>query len=133
MSELKTMMLYTSYWGEQKTFKLMPITKDCPFVEGIYDKSTGMLVIIGKEKKEGFHMVPKLDDHGRPMPIGKAPKTSPGLEQAFKQERRALETYPEYYLMELEEIENFISQFALNSETFSYKKHLNQAAVTEQV
>jgi hypothetical protein len=133
MSELKTMMLYTSYWGDKKTFKLMPITKDCPFVEGIYDKSTGMLVIIGKDKKEGFHMVPKLDDQGRPMPLGKMGKTSPGLEQAFKQERRALETYPEYYLMELEEIEAFVEGFALNTKTFNYKKHLNQEAVTEQV
>ena len=47
----KNMLMFTTHWGEQETFKLMPVTTDCPYSEVIYDPSTTLLVVIGKTKK----------------------------------------------------------------------------------
>ena len=34
------MLIYTTFWGNEKTFKLMPINKECPYTEVIYDTQT---------------------------------------------------------------------------------------------
>ena len=32
----KNMLLITSYWGDKDTFKMIPLTEDCPYSEVIY-------------------------------------------------------------------------------------------------
>ena len=58
MSKVKTygenMMITSSNWGPYKTFKLMPITEDCPFVEAIYDPSSKILAVISKVVKSSY-------------------------------------------------------------------------------
>ena len=53
-----SMMIITSSWGQQKTFKMIPMTLECPYNEAIYDPQAGVLALISKEQncqqKGGF-------------------------------------------------------------------------------
>lgn len=116
-------MLVTSSWGNDKTFKLLPITPECPYNECIFDVSTKVLAIIGKEKKESFHMLPKLSDEGdvQYMKIG---KRNNGKD--YKEERKMLETFYEYYIEHPQEIVDFLNMFAVNADSFDYTQYLEK-------
>jgi hypothetical protein len=118
-----SMMLVTSSWGNEKTFKLLPISPECPYNECIFDVSTKVLAVIGKEKKESFHMLPKLTDLGdvQYLKIGKRPN---GKE--YSEERKMLETFYEYYVENLDEIVDFLKMFAINADTYDYKQYLDK-------
>ncbi|MFN9898813.1 MAG: hypothetical protein ACK55Z_08490, partial [bacterium] len=51
----------------------------------------------------------------------------------FKQERRTIETFQEYYLEERSEIEAFIKHFAHNSESYDYAKYLDMEVSTTDI
>lgn len=118
---MKNMMLITSSWKSGKTFKMIPTTADCPFVECIYDQELKVLAVIGRHKKDTFHMVEKIDPNGDPE-IRKTPRRDGN---PYKQERRALDTYQEYYLDNRGDIISFVNMFAINGSTFSIDDHLN--------
>lgn len=114
------MMLFTSFWGQADTFKMLPVTKDCPFVEVIYDPKTTLLVVIGVTEKENYQMVPKLDDDGEPQ-VAKKPRSN---NSRFREQRAMLKTNQEYYITEKSEQEAFIKQFAINAKDFEFSKFL---------
>jgi hypothetical protein len=118
-----SMMLVTSSWGNDKTFKLLPITPECPYNECIFDVSTKVLAVIGKEKKESFHMLPRLSDEGdvQFMKIG---KRNNGKD--YKEERKMLQTFYEYYVEHPQEIIDFLNMFAINAESFDYTQYLEK-------
>lgn len=119
---MKNMMLITSSTKEgEKTFKLIPIAEECPYVEGIFYTGNKILALIGVNKKDIFHMMPKLDPNGDPE-FRKVPAKD-GV--PVKQERRVIETYQEYYLEEASEISEFVKMFAVNADTFNYAQYLN--------
>lgn len=118
---MNNMMMTTSSWKGGKTFKMIPTTADCPFVECIYDVGFKILAIVGKQSKDTFHMVEKLDDNGDPVERKNRGKN----QDPFKRERRSLETYQEYYIEEKDEIISFVKSFAQNSDTFDYMKFIN--------
>lgn len=120
----KSMMLVTSTWGNATTFKLIPVTRECPYNEAIYDPEVGILAIVSKEKKEGLKMAPRLDESGDAQ-IVKPREARPNGKQ-YKEQRISTETYYEYHIQKLEEIENFVLQFALNSDSFNYKEFLKK-------
>lgn len=120
------MMLFTSTWKNSKTFKMVPATGDCPYVECIFDPQLKVLAVIGRNKKDQFHMIPKLDVNGDPEPR-KNPRSA---DKMVKEERRTLETYQEYYLEERSDIEAFVNYFAFNSGTYDFKKFF-ETEVTE--
>ena len=118
-----SMMLVTSSWGNDKTFKLLPITPECPYNECIFDVSTKVLAVIGKEKKESFHMLPRLSDEGdvQFMKIG---KRNNGKD--YKEERKMLQTFYEYYVEHPQEIIDFLNMFAINADSFDYTQYLEK-------
>ena len=118
-----SMMLVTSSWGNDKTFKLIPITPECPYNECIFDVSTKVLAVIGKEKKESFHMLPKLSDEGdvQFLKIGKRPNG-----KDYREERKMLQTFYEYYIEHPQEIIDFLNMFAVNAESFDYIQYLEK-------
>jgi hypothetical protein len=121
---MSNMMLITSTWKEGKTFKMIPTDADCPYVECIYDPQIKVLAVIGAITKDIFHMMPKLDANGDPET-----RKSPARDGSpFKQERRTIETFQEYYLEERAEIEGFINHFAHNASTYDYKTYLDMEA-----
>jgi len=116
----QNMLLITSYWGDKDTFKLMPISNDCPYSEVIYDGSTTMLVVISKDSKEQFQTVPRLDEDGS-MQKAKKPKQNG---KPYKEQRLTMSILTEHYIVEKEEQEAFIKSFAVNAEEYNYDKYL---------
>lgn len=116
----KNMLLYTTYWGEATTFKMLPVSEDCPFAEVIYDPSTTLLVVISKIQKENFQNVPRLDEDGEIIKA-KKPKQNG---KAFKEQRILMPVLQEYYITEKTEQEDFIKMFGINVATFNYSMFL---------
>lgn len=126
MSAVKpTMLLVTSPWQGKKSFKLMPISTDCLFNEGIFDSDGKVLVLMSKEKKDSVHMVPKLDENGDPQRT----KTPRPNGKSFKEYRVNLETYTEHYIVEKEEIAEIINMLAINASSFDFNKYLNTSSI----
>lgn len=117
-------MLVTGSWSTQKTFKLIPVSAECPYNEAIFDRDSKILALIGKEKKQSMHLIAKLDDNGdvKPMKIG---RRSNGKEYA--EERKTLETYYEYYIENPDEIKTIVNMLACNADTFDFNQYLEQA------
>jgi len=116
-----SMILINSSWQGGKTFKMIPSSADCPYVECIYDPNLKVLAIVGNIKKDVFHMVAKLNDDGDEIM-----RKSPGRKGVpYKQERKLLETYQEYYLEERSDIEYFVKAVADNVDSFDYQMYLD--------
>jgi hypothetical protein len=113
MSE-KTMMLVQSSWQESQTFRMIPIAESCPYVECIFDPSTKVFVIISKTTKHSLHMLPKLDEYGQTITGTKG----------TKQDRHKIEVFQEFYVEDLEAVENMIHFFCINADTFDYASFL---------
>ncbi len=116
-----SMRLITSSWGPAKTFKMIPITRECPYNECIFDVTTKVLAIVSKESKESLHMLPKLTDTGDVMRL-KIGKKENGKDYA--EERKTLVTFYEYYLEDEAEIVDFVMTVAENN-NFDFQKYLN--------
>ena len=119
---MSNMLLITSSWGPAKTFKMIPISKDCPYNECIFDVQQKVLAIISKESKESLHMLPKLNEQGDVSRL-KIGKKENGKDYA--EERKALVTFYEYYMEDRAEIEKFILHFAVNCSDFNYKQYMD--------
>lgn len=116
------MLLIQSDWNEDKTFKMIPLTNDCPYIEVIYDPSTKVLVMISRVSMTKLHMLPKLDDNGDPAPL-KVPRKNG---RAVKEERRSIETFQEFYIDNAEAIDAIIDIFAMNKDKFDYKQYIKK-------
>jgi len=111
------MMLVESTWQDTKTFKMIPVSNDCPYVECIYDPSSKVLVLIGKTTKTSLHMLPKLDEYGKAI----------SGNRGAKQERRSIDTFQEYYIEEEKDIKELVKMFAVNASKFDIAKFLEKA------
>ena len=120
-------MLITGNWGQNKTFKMIPVTTDCPYNEAIYDADAKVLALVSKEKKQSMHMVAKLDDFGevKPMKVGRRANG-----KDYAEERKTLETYYEHYLENKEEIKALINMIAVNADSFDVDQYLKDANLT---
>ncbi len=73
----KNMMLISSAFRGVKSFSMIPVTQDCPYVEAMFDPTSGILAVISKVKKQAMHMVPRLDENGQPIRL-KSPNMEAG-------------------------------------------------------
>ena len=121
MSVGKNMMLMTSPFRNMPSFSLIPVSNECPYVEAMFDPSSGILAVISKISKQSFHMVPRLDDNGQPQRL-KVPNKEAG--KTVKEQRVSMETFSEFYITEKEEIENFLKIFAINADDFDYNEFM---------
>ena len=120
MSIGKNMMLVNSSFRGAKSFNLIPVSKDAPYIEAMFDPSSGILACIGVNSKQSFHMVPRLNDEGQPMRL-KVPNKTTG--KTVKEQRVSQQTYSEYYISDKADIEDFINIFAINADTFDFKQY----------
>lgn len=115
-SELaKTMMLITSTYEEHPTFKLIPISKKCPYNEIIFDPIERILAIVSKEKKNNLKFVPKMDEKGRQII---------DTDELSIKERIVIETYYEYYIKDENEIRELLKLHATNENVFNCSLYL---------
>lgn len=115
------MMLVNSVFRNARSFSLIPVSNDSPYVEAMYDPASGILAVISKEKKQSFHMMPRLNDEGQPERL-KNPNMSTG--KTVKEQRMMIETFNEFYISDKKDIETFIELFAINASSFDYKTFL---------
>ena len=113
MSE-KSMMLVQATWNDKQTFRMIPITESCPYVECIFDPKTKVFVIISKIKRTSLQMLPKLDEYGQPITGTKG----------HKEERHKLEVFQEFYIEDKEAVKKLIDLFAVNKD-FDYLSFIN--------
>jgi len=118
MTNKNTMMLVEATWQDTTTFKLLPISNDCPYVECIFDPASKVFVIISKMTKTSLHMLPTLDAYGKPV---SGPKGA-------KQERRSIDTFQEYYIEDSKSIKEILNIFAVNVKTFDFNKYLDKVS-----
>lgn len=116
------MILISSVWENQPTFRLIPILNECPYNECIYDPANKMLAILSKEKKETYHFLPKLDDNGDILKVKQGKPRVDG--KPYQEQRVMVPTYYEYFITGEEEITEFIKNFAFNEDIFDYNKYL---------
>jgi len=130
---LKTMLLVTIPWTQtEKTFRLIPISNTCPYIDCIYTPDRAALQIIGAFKKKDYALFPKINDNGdiekpkspRAVGQGQTPKN-------YKEERKIVETCQDYYILEKKEIEGFIKMVAVNSDSFDYKQYMQVPIIQE--
>ena len=116
----QNMMLVHSSFRNAKSFTLIPVSLDSPYVEAMYDPSSGILAVISKVMKKSFHMMPRLDDNGQPMRL-KTPNKQTG--KTVKEQRAQVETFSEFYIADKDDIDLFINMFAVNAEQFDWKQY----------
>ena len=117
MSE-KSMILVQSSWQETQTFRMIPISESCPYVECIFDPGTKVFVVILKTTKTTLHMLPKLDEYGIAITGAKG----------TKQDRNKIEIFQEFYLEDQTGITDIIEHFAINAKKFDYKSFMDDAS-----
>lgn len=120
MSE-KTMILVKSTWNDKQTFRTVPISEGCPYVECIWDPDQKVFVIISKVVKTTLHMLPKLDDNGDPAPL----KIKRANGRMVKEERKSIETFQEYYVEDLDAVRVILGTMCINIGEFDIEAFLN--------
>ena len=120
MSE-KSMLLVQATWQESQTFRMIPITESCPYVECIFYPGTKVFVVILKTTKTTLHMLPKLDEYGIAITGAKG----------TKQDRNKIEIFQEFYIEDQAGILDIVEHFAINAKKFDYKSFMG--AVSEEV
>jgi len=128
MSLQPTMYLITSPWQGEKSFKLMPVSEECPFTEGIFDPVARMLVLMSKDTKESVHLLPRLNENGDPIKT-KGPRPSG---KNYQEQRVTLDTFTEHYIIEKDEIIDLIKTLAVNADTYDFNKYLEDPSLIIQ-
>ena len=124
----QNMMLVKSVFRNVNSFTLIPVSLDSPYTEAMFDPASGILAVISKVMKQSYHMVPKLDDDGQPQRL-KNPNPQTG--KTYKEERRLVDTFSEFYLSDRADIETFIHMFAINADNFSVEEFFVDLQKTE--
>lgn len=124
----QNMMLVKSSFRNTKSFALIPVSNDSPYVEAMYDPSSNILAVISKVMKQSYHMVPRLSDTGEPIKL-KMPNQQTG--KTIKEERKLVDTFSEFYLSDRNDIETFIHLFAVNATDFKYNEYFVDAEETK--
>jgi hypothetical protein len=113
------MLLITSTFRDEPSFKMIPSDLECPYMEVIYDRISGLLIIISKTPVKKATMLPRLSPAGDVIPAkGKMNG------KTHQEQRLFADTYQEYYIGVQEEIVAFIEAFAINTEDMKYAELL---------
>jgi hypothetical protein len=128
MSE-KTMMIYSSDWQGEKSFRMLPVHEDCPFNEVIFDPKQRVLAIISKDAKEKPQMLPKLNGNGQMIKIkGLSPAEAESpYHPNYVEERVMMDTYYEYYMDNMDDIHAFVTLMAVNADHDAFIHATNPA------
>jgi len=112
------MLLVQATWQESQTFRMIPITESCPYVECIFDPGTKVFVVILKTTKTTLHMLPKLDEYGIAITGAKG----------TKQDRNKIEIFQEFYIEDQAGILDIVEHFAINAKKFDYKSFMGSVS-----
>ncbi len=112
----KSMYVISSRWGnpgeEKPTFRMIPLSDECPYQECIFDPAAKILAVISKIPKQSYIMTHKIDDNGDPQYLKNGATRSNG--KNYKEERRVMDSYQEYYVEDMKEIVAIVNMFSFN-------------------
>lgn len=129
MSTQPTMRLVTLMFDPSQginSFRMIPVSIDCPYIDVVYHPSHKVLTIKLKEKESNLRMVKRLDDSGLPMTVPGKKKEG---EDPYKYERKTIENHIELFITEKEEIKSFVKSMAVNHDSFDYAKYTDASNV----
>jgi hypothetical protein len=131
MTDLKTMLLVTAPWSpETNTFRMIPASSDCPYLDVVYNRDKKALEITSTFKRNEYAMFAKINENGDPE-IRKSPKVDEetGQQIIVKQERRMAELLQKYFILDQVEIIAFVQAFAVNADKVDYMQHFQGPVV----
>lgn len=108
---MKQYYAYKTSIRGQESYGFMPLHKDTAYADGLFYTEQNFILLLTREVKERFQMVPKIDEFGM-VQLEKGPQ------RREKQERVRLETSYEFYLSDPKDIRWFCENFVENSEQF---------------
>jgi len=132
MTDLKSMLLVTAPWTrEENTFRMIPASINCPYLDVVYNKEKKALEITSMFKRSEYVLFAKIDDNGD-VEKRKTPKVDPetGEQMVVKQERRNAEIIQKYFILDQAEIIAFVQTFAVNADKIDYMQ-VFQGAILE--
>jgi len=115
------MLLFKSALGEHDTFRMIPVNKECPYLEVVYDPATTRLIVITKNNKQSFQFIPKVTGDGDLSMIKGKPRPN-GTQ--YREERVLVDIQDEFFIMDKEEQQVFVESFAVNADIFDFYKYL---------
>lgn len=121
-SSVKNMVVYSTKWNEKPSFRMMPIHKDCPYNEAIFDPEQKVLAIISKDSKDKPMMMPRLTEKGDIVPTKRADGN-----QGWQEQRVIIPAYYEYYIEDINDIVEFVKRFAVNDDSKVFSDVLSSA------
>jgi hypothetical protein len=101
-----------------ESFSAIPIDKDCPYLEVMFDPRDNTLGIKGIHQIESIQYLTKLNNKGLPQVNG---DRNTQAFQPYAQERKFMKLPQEYYLRDEKEIGTFLKMVAVNKD-FDWKK-----------
>ena len=111
----KSMMIVACTWQKKPSFKLVSLSKDCPYNEMMYDLDDKVLAIISKELKSKPHLIGKVN--GKGQALQSYDKNKKGEKVAVPlYERVVMDMYYKYYIEGIKDIKALVEHFAINPE-----------------
>jgi len=101
------------------SFRMVPITLDCPYIECQFDPRRKVLSTIMKDTYVDRQMAYRRDENGDPMMRKGAKKEGP-VQYQMRESEHVVNFL--FHVLENDDIKNFIRRFAVNHETFDYDR-----------
>jgi hypothetical protein len=114
------MIIVRSSFGGQPNFTLIPVTMDCAYVEALFEPVSKSLVIFNKCTQTKFRMIPKINESGDHV----MPKKPRPDRQTYCEERKQMESFYEHYLVDPQDIREFVKRFAVNADNIDIEPFL---------
>lgn len=118
--EKQMMLISAKTQNNQQTFRMVPLTAECPYNLAEFDVEHSNLILVLKEKINSLKTVPKLGPDGSFIPVKNPKPDTPGVEI----ERRMIEENLEVHINNMESIDEFIKLVAINASTFKYQQYI---------
>jgi len=120
---MKNMLLISGMFaiGESKavpSLRMVPCTKDCPYLEAQLDPRTNVLTVILKDTIIDREMIPRRDVNGSLIPVSGTKKEAAKWQM---KENEAVINHV-FYILYPHEIEAFIELMAFNADKYDYKR-----------
>ena len=120
---MKSMLLISGMFaiGESKavpSLRMVPCTKDCPYLEAQLDPRTNVLTVILKDTIIDRELVPRRDANGNFIPVPGSKKED--VKWQMKENEAVINHV--FYILYPHEIEAFIELMAVNTDKYDYKR-----------
>lgn len=111
---MMNMMLIREMWNGAPSFKMIPLSNDCPYIEAAYDSQAQQLIVRHRDKLPVFQLFERLDENGSPIPV--QGKKIPEGHSPYKLQRIQFDGNVTFKISHVEDITRFMSLFLISSD-----------------